>query len=224
MEHVWFLNEPLDRLAGDPWRIEEQAKAWHGAALGLAAVAAAQRDLAGPRSAGWTGEAARAYRLAAADRAAQAQEMAERAEELAVLALTSGVAIGTLRSIVRDLIADLIGRVVAWAATGAVLAALTGGVSLAAAAGWIVLDALLLAEDIARRIALLLRSVAAAGEAAGGLAAGMVDAARRVGRVADDLHTGAVPVDEHLTERTPAGELVELGKQSSTAGYDDDPP
>jgi hypothetical protein len=222
-EHLAVLSEPLDRLTGNPWEIKAEAQSWHVVAIGLAEAAAAQRDLAGPRSAGWTGEAANAHRLAAGTRAEQMAVMAVRTDEFAIELIRAGARVGALRSIVRDMVADLVGEVVAWAVGGALAAALTGGASLLAAAGWMIIRVVDLARDIARRIGDLLQALADAGNAASGLASGMLDAARATRVVAFDLHRRAIPYDDPISI-SPIGELVEIGKQSHGANLEDPEP
>jgi hypothetical protein len=222
-EHIGFLSELLDRLAGNPWQIKAEAQSWHEVALGLAAAAGAQRDLAMPGSIGWTGDAGDAYRWAAGVRAERTTAIAGDADRFAVLLINTGAAVGTLRSIVRDLIADLVAEVVAWAVGAAVTAALTGGLSVGAMMGWAVLRAVSLAQDIARRIADLLQTLADAGHAVSGLAQGMLDSARRIADVAGTLHAGAGPVDELIDDGTVIPELVELGKQTTSADLEDPP-
>jgi hypothetical protein len=222
-EHLAILSEPLDRLTGNPWEIKAEAQSWHVVALGLAEAAAVQRELAGPRSTGWTGEAGDAYRLAAGIRAEQIAVMAVQTDEFAVELIRAGARVGALRSIVRDLVADLVGEVVGWAVGGAMAAALTGGASLVAAAGWMIIRVIDLARDIARRIGDLLQALADAGHAAGGLASGMLDAARASRVVAFDLHRRALPHDDPVSN-SPIGELVEIGKQSHDATLEDPEP
>ena len=43
IEHVWWLHEPLDALAGDPTQITAQAQTWHNVATQLTTVAADSR-------------------------------------------------------------------------------------------------------------------------------------------------------------------------------------
>jgi hypothetical protein len=223
-EHMPILSELLDRLAGNPWQIKAEAKSWHEVALGLTAAAVTQRDLAGVRSTGWTGEAGETYRRAAGTRAELTAGIAADADRFAILLVNTGAAVGTLRSIVRDLIADLVAEVVAWAVGALVTAYVTGGLSVAAAAGWIIFRVVDLANDIVRRIADLLQTLADAGHAASGLAQGMLDAARRTAYVAGILNAGAGPVDEFIQDGTAIPQLVELGKQTTTADLEDPKP
>src|SRR2546423_3549140 len=64
IEHVEFLHEPLDWLAGDPAQITAQAHAWHNMSTELGRIAQDyQRSVQG--LIGWDGAAVLAYREAA---------------------------------------------------------------------------------------------------------------------------------------------------------------
>ena len=51
IEHVWFLREPLDALAGDPQQVIAQARTWSNIAAELHGIAADQTATGVP---GWT--------------------------------------------------------------------------------------------------------------------------------------------------------------------------
>ncbi len=229
MEHVAFLREPLDFLAGDPGAVLAVGQGWHAVAVELAAVAEERRAGVGAAGSGsaafWDGDAAGAYRLVTEGQAVQLATAAARADELAGLLVTTGATIGTVRSLVRDAIAEFVADMVTKLVVGGVVAALSGGVSLAAAVGWIVLDAIDLARRIAERISDLLTALAAAGGAAARVADGLRTAARVTGDVAVATNLGARSVDGFLDVRAPhLGAVVETGKQFSTASAEPGPP
>src|SRR5690606_16197779 len=107
IEHVWFLHEPLDALAGDPAQITAQARTWHNVGRELGAVARDHRAAAAALGA-WEGAAGDGYR-AAVDGFTGALERAGRdAGTLADLVLTTGAQVGTVRAAVRDAIAGFV--------------------------------------------------------------------------------------------------------------------
>lgn len=209
IEHVWFLHEPLDALAGDPAQITAQARTWHEAAVALRDVAGQYRKEADGLT-GWDGAAAAAYRLVVHDYTAAMEAGAASAEQLGQIVLGSGAAVGTVRSLVRDAIADFVARVVIWAVGAAVTAWLTAGGSLAALAVQVTVDAAGLAAKIAGRISRLLDELAAAGD-------DVVEVAATLKGLAADLRR-LVPPAQPAFDVTPAvPELVETGKQLAEA-------
>ncbi len=206
IEHVAFLREPLDALAGDPDQIVAQARTWANVATELRAVADAYRADA---VAGWDGDAATAY-AGAVDRSDRAlRDVADRADELASLVLGTGAAVGTVRALVRDLIADFVAWV-AKVAIGALAAApVTMAASTAAAVATVGYEAVALAQYIAARISRLLDHLAEAGDDA----ARIVDGMRRT---TADLLAAAPPAHEHL-DALPLAAVAEAGKQFTGA-------
>ncbi len=55
IEHVDFLSDPLDALAGDPAAVLEQARAWQAMSAELGATAIGYRHAAATVAAGWNG-------------------------------------------------------------------------------------------------------------------------------------------------------------------------
>jgi hypothetical protein len=148
--------------------------------------------------------------------------IAEQVDLFATMLISSAAVVGTVRSIVRDLIANFIADVVKWILLGGFLALVTSGVALLAAIGWVIADAILLAGRIAERIARLLEALAEAGHATSGLASGILQASRWTAENAGALRVGAVPVDEFIGKAP--GRVNELGKQATTADLEDPPP
>jgi hypothetical protein len=227
IEHIDFLREPLDALAGDPLQIKAAANAWHGVATELTAVATELRGAgaspSGPATTptGWDGDACRAYGWNAADRAGRIEFVAVRSDGLAVSLLKQGALVGTVRSLVRDAIAELVEMAIEWAVGGALAAALTGGLSLVAAAGWVIWRAVSLATRFGHWIADLLARLADAGHALSGLADGVREAARATSTTAGRLSDLAEPIDETVGSVPLLGGTVEAGKQYSTSEFDD---
>ncbi|MGI9001884.1 MAG: hypothetical protein ACR2GH_09460 [Pseudonocardia sp.] len=218
IEHVSFLHEPLDALAGDPTQIMAQARTWHNVAVRLTEVAAELREKAAGLP-GWDGAAGDAYRGQVHAYTSRLDGAAGQAERLSGLILGTGVEVGTLRALIRDLIAEFL----AWAAK-IVLAALalvpvTMAGSTAAAIGTVVWEAVRLADDIAERISGLLDALSAAGGTAGQIADRMREAATQVRAIAPQAQhvartAGAAADGKH------AGEVVELGNQVTRAAQD----
>jgi len=124
IEHVGPLREGLDALAGDPMQITAFANTWSNVAKATAADAAILKSEAGKLD--WTGLAGDAYRGHAAEHAGVLEAASKAAEGLSSGVMLAGTLVATVRMLVRDLIAQFVGKLAAWAAE----AILTLGVGL----------------------------------------------------------------------------------------------
>jgi hypothetical protein len=207
IEHIWFLHEPLDVLAGDPVQIAAHARTWENLSKALVDLAADYRvDV--DRLSGWDGAAAIAYRQAASDYVAGLRQGARSAFDVSGQVMGAGATVGAVRALVRDVIADFVTELVPWGLRALALSGPSAGASLAAFTGWVT-RATVVAARVADRIAELVDELAAA--------------ATRLARTVDDM--GGV-----ARTFTPGGELgfdaalfagtsaTELWKQHERAG------
>jgi len=109
IEHVDWLREPLDALAGDPAAITAAAEGWRTTARRLEVEAAAL----GPAPA-WSGPAAERYAAAEDRLRIRLGEAAAECRALGDRIVGAGVAVGTVRALVRDAIADFLAAAVRW--------------------------------------------------------------------------------------------------------------
>ncbi|TWF79188.1 hypothetical protein FHX44_115116 [Pseudonocardia hierapolitana] len=201
IEHVWFLHEPLDALAGDPTQITAQAQTWHKVGGELGAVAQDHRAAAAAISA-WEGMAGDGYR-GAVDRFGGALEQAGRdATQLADLILSTGAQVGTVRALVRDQIAAWVSEAIQTAIYAGVAALISAGGALGVGAVRLIWSALDLADSIYRTIRRLLDAMTLAGGTAAQLSGAIQQTAtavqaamptvKEINDAADELHAGAV--------------------------------
>lgn len=226
IEHVWWLHEPLDALAGDPTQISAQAQTWHNVAAQLAAVAGGYRDEIAAGAPDWDGVAADAYRVAVADFTDRLDAAAGMAERLSSVVLLSGAAVAALRTWVRDMIADFVWQVLQLLFWAGALAFLTFGGALAAGAVQAILRAIALAQTFVRQISRLLDVLSASGQAAHQLVEAMRGTVAQARAAAPVLRAQGETV---LTaaDGVRAGNIIETGKQVTNAGQNqrgwDDP-
>ncbi|MER7082081.1 hypothetical protein SAMN02982929_02970 [Saccharopolyspora kobensis] len=115
IEYVQPLTDILDWLAGNADAVAAHAQTWRNVGDSLQTTAdALQADVARD-TAGWTGAAADAYRARLATTTELIRAQSEAAKGLASGTEISGMLVGTIREVVRDLIADCVGRLVSWA-------------------------------------------------------------------------------------------------------------
>lgn len=218
IEHLWFLHEPLDALAGDPTQITAQAKTWNNVAEELRRVAAEHR--AGAMTIpGWEGDAREAYGRTVQEYTAALDSTADDAQRLSGLILTTGAGVGTVRSLIRDAIADFVTLVVEYFVVSAALALLTAGGSVGAFVTSVVVKAYHLATDIAQRISSLLDALHTAGGAAREISDAMRTTAATV-RVGAHEGRAAARAISDAAEEAGLDKVFETGKQLAGAGQE----
>ncbi len=220
IEHIWWLHEPLDALAGDPTQITAQAQTWHRVAEQLGAVAAAYRAETAAGVQGWEGEGRAAYGTAVDGFAARLDDTARNAEQISSLLLTTGAGVGTVRALIRDQIAEFVWLIIQIIFWYGVLAFLTLGGSIAAGTMQIIFRALDMARDFARQVSDLLDLLSVAGGTAGQLADAMRETALYARAAAPHLRGMGEDVLA-AADAVRAGERIELGKQLANASQNE---
>lgn len=217
IEHVWWLHEPLDALAGDPTQITAQAQTWHNVAVQLDTVAADYRAEISGGAPDWDGAAAGAYRAAAVDFSARLESAAGMAERLSSVILLSGAGVAATRSWIRDQIAEFVWLVIQILVGYGILAFLTFGGSLAAGAVHAILRALELARTFVRQISRLLDALADSGRAADQLVGAMRDTVAQARAAVPDARAWNDTVQQGA-QGVQLDHLVEAGKQITSSG------
>ncbi|MCT2581547.1 hypothetical protein [Actinophytocola gossypii] len=162
IEHVSFLKEPLDDLAGDPGAINVVAATWDEVARACAKVGADYERIATSETKTWKGESGDAYRTAAAEVAAQVKALEGAASAVVTGVRGSGVLVASVRGIIRDMIADVVAEFLIAAATALATSWCSFGASVAAFTGWAVGRAAATAGKIAGKVSKLLMKLAQA--------------------------------------------------------------
>ncbi|ALE75645.1 hypothetical protein AD006_06340 [Pseudonocardia sp. EC080610-09] len=201
IEHLWFLREPLDALAGDPQEVGDLAAGWQRLSHVLTAQGTAARTAVEEAGRAWEGAAAAGFAGTTTAVAAGADRISEQARATAELVLHTGAMVGAERALIRDAVADFL----AGLATSGVLTAISGG----AAAPVTVTNALLDAVQLGRRL----------GDRVQTLVDALRESAELAGRAETALHAAIGRPDR----------AVEHGKQeaaarASAAGGDDPAP
>ncbi|MEV4412925.1 hypothetical protein [Catellatospora sp. NPDC049609] len=108
VEHVEPLSRVLDWLAGDPDQVAANAQTWHNIAVEHADIA----DLYGRAVAGqiqdWDGPAATAYRQQASETLDLLAGLTRAEEGMKAIVAMSGSVVALVRTLVRDLIGELV--------------------------------------------------------------------------------------------------------------------
>lgn len=218
IEHVSFLREPLDQLAGNPSEIKAHAHTWHNIGAELTRIAGEHDARLGQLQC-WQGVAADAYRAAALRRQDALLGTATSAEELAKKIMGNGTAVASVRSVVRDVIVEFVVKIAEWLIPALAGAAVTAGAALAPFIAGAVAQALEVASRIARVVSKLLKYLEQAGAELGRLAA----SAERAATAADGASAGAALGRFGSAQLNPANGakvMLEPYKQSGTSERD----
>lgn len=120
MEHFEFLREPLDAVAGDQRAIEAMSATWANIGQEVQGAADDLNNAVKRDTASWDGEAADAYRASAHDKASTFAGIASACTAAGTAVQMCGTLLNVVRGIIRDLIAQAVGELVAaiieWAA------------------------------------------------------------------------------------------------------------
>ncbi|WP_433868905.1 WXG100 family type VII secretion target [Saccharopolyspora sp. CA-218241] len=115
MEHVGPLSDALDSLTGDPDQIEAHSKTWKNISTELGAVNTEMTALVESDTAGWIGAAGDAYRARSEDTTALIAAAQQAADGASSGIATAGEVVAGVRTLVRDIIAELVGSLISWA-------------------------------------------------------------------------------------------------------------
>jgi hypothetical protein len=114
MEHVQPLKDMLDSLAGNPPVIQSYADTWGNVAKALGERKTEFDDAVRNGTAGWTGDGADAYRKFATEHSDALSGAATVAGAISTVTMIMGQVVAFVRETVRQLIADLVGKLIAW--------------------------------------------------------------------------------------------------------------
>ncbi|MGH3899619.1 MAG: WXG100 family type VII secretion target [Pseudonocardiaceae bacterium] len=157
VEHVDALAEPLDWLAGDPDAISTHAQTWGNVAHAVSEVRQDYADAVSSDLTTWQGAAAEAYLARTNDIGHLLDAVAIAAEGIRAAVAMAGMIVAAVRDKIRELICDLVGRLISYAAelaaTAGLAAPLVAEQAISLIAKW--------AAKIADLITRLLRTVKA---------------------------------------------------------------
>lgn len=116
MEYFEPLRQVLDDLTGKPDVVRAHAQTWNNMATELSAMATDLRDDLDNDLPSWTGEAADSYQGLMVHNVDAIGGLGATAAAMAAATEGAGGLVELTREFVRDLIADLVARVIVWAA------------------------------------------------------------------------------------------------------------
>ncbi|WIX85451.1 hypothetical protein [Amycolatopsis sp. DG1A-15b] len=114
MEHIQPLKDMLDSVAGNPPVIQSYADTWGNVSKALGERKTDFDNAVKNGTAGWTGDGADAYRKFAAEHSDALSGAATVAGAISTVTMIMGQVVSFVRETVRQLIADLVGKLIAW--------------------------------------------------------------------------------------------------------------
>lgn len=202
LEHVWFLREPLDALAGDPAQIVAAGKTWAAIGAELTTIAA-HREAGAANLISWQGPSAAAYQRRTSELSVPAIRAAALAADVfSRQMLAAGALIGTVRTAIRDVIADFVGLLIERAAIAVASSMATAGASVATFIATAVGDGAAVARRCIARIVELVRKLGELGVSLGRVRAALTAIVDRLG--------GAVTSVAGQALGSPTGKVLEV--------------
>ncbi|MEU4672771.1 RHS repeat-associated core domain-containing protein [Amycolatopsis sp. NPDC023774] len=201
LEHVGPLREALDGLTGNADQIQAQSETLANVAKELGAVATDLTDEVNADLQSWSGAAADAYRQRAQDLSASLQAAAKGCEGAAGGVKKGGEVVAAVRTLVRDIISQLIGHMISWA----LQVVATVGIGLA----WVIPE---VAENVAKTATQIAKLVTSLVKALKALAPML----KKTGQLFEDVGKGLKDIK--------GGKVAGPGKTGELSGTPKAPP
>ncbi|WP_051165867.1 WXG100 family type VII secretion target [Amycolatopsis orientalis] len=153
IEHISFLKEGLDKLAGDPAAIKKMAEELHKTAQNLRNAAKDLDTTLQKTVTDWQGDGAEAFKKNISDRRGQIDSAGQAVDVAGYVVETTMALVTVVRSLIRDLITTFLGDVIATMLIALAMAAFTFGASIVVGVGNVIRSGISLALTIASKIA-----------------------------------------------------------------------
>ncbi|AIJ22386.1 RHS repeat-associated core domain-containing protein [Amycolatopsis methanolica] len=115
IEHVGPLKDALDALAGNPDAVKAHSETWKNIAAELGEIGTDLANQVNADLTGWTGPSADTYRQQAKGVGDLLAAAKEAGEGTASGIETAGTVVAAVRTLVRDIIAEVVGHMISWA-------------------------------------------------------------------------------------------------------------
>jgi methyl-accepting chemotaxis protein len=219
IEHISFLKDGLDKLAGKPEAVTAKAVTWTNIAKQLTDTAEEYERQAKTvgRSFSDCGSA-EAYQRTAESYVGVLRGAASHAEDASTAMNVGAALVGTERGLIRDLISSFVGELIVKALAALAASWCTFGGTIAAFIADTVVEGGVLAEKISSRIAKIVEKLENLAKGAGKSKAaleGAANALKKAGRGVDRLVDKSVDTAASIERR--ANELKQAGRDADSA-------
>lgn len=189
IEHIGFLHEGLDKLAGDPEDVTAKSQTWKNISQSLQDAAQGYRGSARQTTACWTSSAGQAYQASATGFERSIQGAAGHANSAASAMTVAAGLVGVERGLIRDMISGFVGGLIAKAIAALATSWCSFGASVAAFIADTVVEATALTGKITSKIAALVSKL-------GRLGREFEESAQALGKMGRALEQAAVKLDQ----------------------------
>ncbi|MGW3959333.1 PPE domain-containing protein [Amycolatopsis sp. NPDC005003] len=219
IEHISFLKDGLDKLAGKPEAITAKAVTWTNIAKQLTETAESYEQKA--RQVGRSFRdcgSAEAYQRTAESYVGVLRGAASHAEGASTAMNVGAALVGTERGLIRDMISSFVGELIVKALAALAASWCTFGGTIAAFIADTVIEGGVLAEKISTRIAKIVEKLEGLAKGAGKSKAaleGAANALKKAGKAADRIVDRSVETAAGIERK--ADELKQAGREAKPA-------
>ncbi|MEU5265835.1 hypothetical protein [Amycolatopsis sp. NPDC021455] len=219
IEHISFLKDGLDKLAGKPEAITAKAVTWTNIAKQLTETAESYEQKAEKVKESFSDcGSAEAYQRTAASYVDVLRGAASHAEGASTAMNVGAALVGTERGLIRDMISSFVGELIVKALAALAASWCTFGGTIAAFIADTVIEGGVLAEKISTRIAKIVEKLESLAKGAGKSKAaleGAANALKKAGKGADRIVDQSVETAAKLERK--ANELKQAGREAGSA-------
>ncbi|ONI81269.1 hypothetical protein ALI144C_22355 [Actinosynnema sp. ALI-1.44] len=191
IEHIGFLKEPLDHLAGDPDAVTAMATTWTNISTRLRQTSEKYSTTLSALS-GESGQAIDGYRKAVKDFSAVVAGGAGHAQSAAQAMTVAASVVGVIRGTIRDAISSFLSKVIIKFAAASALTPITFGASQAAFIADTVASGAVLAGKNAKKVTKMVKQLEKVADDAKESRRMIKGTVRNLGKNADDYTKDAV--------------------------------
>ncbi|KOV83998.1 hypothetical protein [Nocardia sp. NRRL S-836] len=226
IEHLSFLREPLDLLAGNGDKIKAAVATWNQVSVAIAEIASDQTEAVRSQVGSWREAAAERFRSSQGQLAAEITAVSRSCAVVGEQIATAGTVTAAVRGMLRDLVAMFIYEVIRNAIIALASSYVTLGSSVAAFSAWAVGRGAVVLGKITQQIAKLMKIVTRIIGRLKGLFAQLGDVLARLARFGKGAGRGVDAPSAPRTPSTPKTDAVtdagrrleDWGKSRPTAG------
>ncbi|GAA4664227.1 hypothetical protein [Amycolatopsis dongchuanensis] len=219
IEHISFLKEGLDKLAGNPEAVTAKAQTWQNVSKQLNEAAETYERSAAKTAQSYKGEGGpAAYQETAKGYADALRGAAGHAQSASTAMQVAAAIVGTERGLIRDMISEFVGELIVKGLAALATSWCSFGGTVAAFIADTVVEGGVLAEKISTRIAKIVERLEALAKNANKSKAAIEGAAKalaKVGKAADKIADKSL--DAATKIESTANRLKQAGKEAHEA-------
>lgn len=219
IEHISFLKDGLDKLAGNPEAVTAKAQTWQNISEQLTKTADTYEQSAGKAGQSYKGgDGAAAYQQTAKGYADSLRGAAGHAHNASTAMQVGAAIVGTERGLIRDMISEFVGALIVKGLAALATSWCSFGASVAAFIADTVVEGGILAEKISTRIAKIVEKLGEIAKSAGRSKTAIEAAAKalgKIGKTADKIVDKSV--DAATKIESTADNLKQAGKEAKEA-------